>query len=227
MLSIIIPCLNEADGIAETLAALAPLRARGAQVIVVDGGSSDGTAALATPLADRVISAPRGRALQMNAGAAGAGGQVLLFLHADCRLPPQADDLITDGLKRARKTWGRFDVELDSGRAVLRAVATLMNLRSRISGVSTGDQGLFVTRTLFEAAGGFPPIPLMEDVAFTKRLKRYGRPLNLRHRMRVSGRRWEKHGVLRTVLLMWRLRWQYWCGADPLKLAQDYAPHKR
>ncbi len=226
MLSIIIPCLNEADGIADMLAALAPLRARGAQVIVVDGGSTDGTATLAAAHADKVVCAPRGRARQMNAGAAGAGGQVLLFLHADCRLPPGADGLITDGLRRAQKTWGRFDVELDSNSAMLRAVAMLMNLRSRITGVSTGDQGLFVTRTLFEAAGGFPQIPLMEDVAFTKLLKRYSRPLNLRHRMRVSGRRWEKHGVLRTVLLMWRLRWQYWRGADPQKLARDYAPHK-
>lgn len=226
MISVIIPSFNEAAGIADTLHALAPIRARGVEVIVVDGGSNDNTTALAQPLADRVINAPRGRALQMNAGAAVARGDVLLFLHADCRLPDQADALIVDGLHRARKTWGRFDVTLIGNPAMLGVVAALMNWRSRLTGVSTGDQGLFVTRTLFEAAGRFPPIPLMEDVAFTKTLKRYGTPLNLKHRMTVSGRRWEKHGVIRTVLLMWRLRWQYWRGADPSELARHYVPHK-
>ena len=226
MLSIIIPCLNEADGIVDALNALAPMRARGVEVVVVDCGSSDRTCALAQPLADQIIQAPRGRALQMNAGAAHAHGDLLLFLHADCRLPAQADGLVTDGLNRAQKTWGRFDVELQGSNPLFRVVGALMNLRSRLTGISTGDQGLFVTRTLFEAAGKFPVIALMEDVAFTKQLKRYGRPLNLRHRMRVSGRRWEKHGVLRTVFLMWRLRWLYWLGTNPDKLAQYYALHK-
>jgi hypothetical protein len=149
-----------------------------------------------------------------------------VFLHADCRLPARADGLIAHGMNRARRTWGRFDVALAGRSPLLHVVGALMNLRSRLTGVSTGDQGLFVTRTLFEAAGKFPPIPLMEDVALTKQLKRYGPPLNLRHRIRVSGRRWEKHGVLRTVLLMWRLRWQYWLGADPGELAQHYEPHR-
>ena len=226
MLSVIIPALNEADGIADTLAALAPLRARGVEVVVVDGGSQDATIPLAQPLADQVISSPRGRAVQMNTGAAQARGDIFLFLHADCRLPAAADGLITDGLNRAQKTWGRFDVQLTGRSPLLRLVGALMNFRSRLTGVSTGDQGLFVTRTLFEAAGKFPQIPLMEDVALTKQLKRYGAPLNLRHRITVSGRRWEQHGVLRTVLLMWRLRLQYWLGADPRELAQHYAPHK-
>lgn len=226
MLSVIIPSLNEADGIADTLAALAPLRARGAEVVVVDGGSQDDTITLARPLADQVIAAPRGRALQMNTGAAQAHGDILLFLHADCRLPAAADGLIADGLNRAQKTWGRFDVQLTGSSPLLRVVGALMNFRSRLTGVSTGDQGLFVTRTLFEAVGKFPQIPLMEDVALTKQLKRYGTPLNLRHRMLVSGRRWQKHGVWRTVLLMWRLRLQYWLGTDPRELAQQYAPHK-
>ena len=227
MLSIIIPCLNEADTIADALNALAPLRVRGVEVIVVDGGSSDATVSQARPLADQVITATRGRAMQMNAGAARAHGDVLLFLHADCRLPEWADGLITDGMNRAHKTWGRFDVALTGAgaSAMLGTVATLMNWRSRLTGVSTGDQGLFVTRTLFDAAGRFPQIPLMEDVALTKTLKRYGAPLNLRHRMTVSGRRWEKHGVLRTILLMWRLRFQYWLGTDPGKLARIYTPH--
>lgn len=226
MLSVIIPCLNEAEGIVDTLHALAPLRTRGVEVLVVDGGSSDTTAALAAPLADRVIIAPRGRAAQMNAGAAAAHGVILLFLHADCRLPEQADRLIVDGLHRALKTWGRFDVELAGRSRLLRMIGAAMNLRSRLSGVSTGDQGLFVTRSLFEAAGRFPLMPLMEDVALTKTLKRYSAPLNLRHRMRVSGRRWEKHGVISTMVLMWRLRFQYWRGADPADLARTYAPHK-
>lgn len=224
-LSIIIPCLNEADGIVDALAALAPLRARGVEIVVVDGGSVDATVALARPLADQMITAARGRAMQMNAGAAQARGDVLLFLHADCRLPAMADGLITDGLIRARKTWGRFDVELNGRNPLLHMVGTLMNLRSRVSGVATGDQGLFVTRSLFDAAGRFPPIALMEDIAISKQLKRYGQPLNLRHRIVVSARRWEKHGVLRMVLLMWRLRLQYWLGADPGKLAQRYASH--
>lgn len=227
MLSIIIPCLNEAAGIAGSLDALAPLRTRGVEVVVVDGGSSDNTVEFARPLADQVITSARGRAMQMNAGAAQALGDVLLFLHADCRLPARADDLIVDGLNRAQKTWGRFDVTLTGRHPLLHVIAAMMNLRSRVTGVSTGDQGLFITRSLFEAVGRFPQLPLMEDVALTKALKHYGAPLNLRHRMTVSGRRWEKHGVLRTVLLMWRLRLQYWAGADPGKLARAYQPHRQ
>jgi rSAM/selenodomain-associated transferase 2 len=221
-LSIIVPCLNEAAAISESLDALAPLRARGAEVVVVDGGSTDDTVSLARPRADQVITATRGRAMQMNAGAAQARGDILLFLHADCRLPPSADALIIDGMNRASATWGRFDVELTGARPLFKVVAAMMNWRSRATGVSTGDQGLFVTRTLFEAVGQFPRIPLMEDVALTKALKRYGEPLNLRHRMQVSGRRWEKHGVLRTIFLMWWLRLQYWLGVDPGKLAKTY-----
>ena len=226
MLSIIIPCLNEAERFAESLQALAPLRTRGAEIVVVDGGSMDGTIEIARPLADQVISAPRGRAMQMNAGAARARGDLLLFLHADCRLPVAADGLIVDGLNRARKTWGRFDVALHGSHPLLRVVGAMMNLRSRLTGIATGDQGIFVTRTLFEAAGRYPPIALMEDVALSRKLKTFGKPLTLRHRMIVSGRRWEKHGLLRTIVLMWRLRFQYWLGADPNKLAERYVVHK-
>ena len=222
MLSIIVPCLNEADGIAATLGALAPMRARGAEVIVVDGGSRDATVARAGPLADAVISAPRGRASQMNAGAARARGETLLFLHADTLLPEAADALIVDGLNRSRRGWGRFDIAISGRSPLLRVVAALMNLRSRLTGIATGDQAIFVTRTLFTAAGAYPEIPLMEDVALSKQLKRFGPPLCLRHRLTTSGRRWEKHGVLRTILLMWRLRLAYWLGADPRKLAVRY-----
>jgi rSAM/selenodomain-associated transferase 2 len=226
LLSVIIPCLNEAEGIADTLRSLAPLRARGVEVVVADGGSSDGTAELAQPLADAVISAPRGRAKQMDAGAKHARGEVLLFLHADCRLPDAADAVIIDGLNRARTTWGRFDVTLTGTHPLLRIVGAMMNMRSRLTGVATGDQGIFVTRSLFEASGGIPQIALMEDVALCKRLKQYAKPLCLRHCMTVSGRRWEKHGVLRTILLMWRLRLEFWLGADPDTIAPRYAAHK-
>lgn len=222
MLSIIVPCLDEAPGIASALSALAPLRARGAEVIVVDGGSRDGTAERAAPLADAVISAPRGRASQMNAGAARACGEILLFLHADTLLPESADALVVDGLNRTRRGWGRFNVAIAGRHPLLRIVAFLMNLRSRLTGIATGDHAIFVTRSLFTAAGGYPEIALMEDIELSKRLKRFGPPLCLKHRLTTSGRRWEKHGVLRTILLMWRLRLAYWLGADPAKLALRY-----
>jgi rSAM/selenodomain-associated transferase 2 len=224
-LSIIVPALNEAAGIAATLDALAPLRARGCEVIVVDGGSTDATVTLATPRADRVFTAERGRARQMNAGAAAAGKEILCFLHADTRLPEGADGLIRDGLARGRRGWGRFDLRIDGGHPLLPVVATLINWRSRLTGIATGDQAIFVTRTLFEAVGGFAQIALMEDVALSAQLRRYGPPLCLAHRVVTSGRRWEKHGVLRTVLLMWRLRLAYRLGADPDKLAARYVRH--
>ena len=222
MLSIIVPCLNEGEGIAGTLAALAPLRARGTEVIVADGGSSDGTADRAAPHVDAVINAPRGRAAQMNAGAARARGEILLFLHADSLLPDAADALIIEGLTRTRQGWGRFDVTIAGRHPLLRVVERLMNLRSRLTGIATGDQAIFVTRSLFTAAGGYPEIALMEDVALCKRLKRFGPPLCLKHRLTTSGRRWENHGVLRTIVLMWRLRLLYFLGARPERLARLY-----
>ena len=220
-LAIIMPVLNEAAGIAAALQALAPLRARGAAVIVVDGGSGDGTAELARPFADQVLSAPRGRSHQMNAGAAAAQGEVLLFLHADTALPEHADRLILDGLARSGRAWGRFDVDFD-GSGLLRLVALMMNVRSRLTGIATGDQAMFVTRAAFDSAGGFPPIALMEDVALSARLKRLSRPLCLAARVMASGRRWRRHGTLRTILLMWLLRLRYFLGADPAHLARDY-----
>jgi rSAM/selenodomain-associated transferase 2 len=226
-LSIIIPCLNEADGIAAALEALRPFRRRGAQIIVVDGGSGDDTIARAQGGADHVLTARCGRALQMNAGAAHARGDILLFLHADCTLPDAADELIIDGLRRERKSWGRFDVRIRGRPRLLCAVAASMNARSRLTGIATGDQGMFVTRALFDAVGHFPEIALMEDVELSRRLKHYGRPLCLRHHVSVSARRWETHGVLRTILLMWKLRLAYRLGADPDRLALQYAARKR
>jgi rSAM/selenodomain-associated transferase 2 len=222
MLSIVVPCLNEAAGIAETLATLAPLRRRGCEVIVVDGGSTDETIARARPHADIVVTAPRGRAIQMNAGAARARGSILLFLHADCIPPAEADVLIVDGLNRVRRSWGRFDARIAGRHPLLRAVELLMNLRSRWTGIATGDQGIFVTASLFTAVGGYPEIALLEDVVLTKRLKRFGAPLCLRHRITTSARRWERHGVLNTIFLMWRLRLAFWLGADPRRLAVRY-----
>ena len=224
-LSIIVPCLNEAEIIVETLQALQPFRARGAEIIVVDGGSRDDSAVRARGWADQVLAAQRGRALQMNAGAAAAHRDILLFLHADCVLPEAADRLIVDGFNRERKGWGRFDVILTGRHPLLGAVAATMNARSRLTGIATGDQGIFVTRSLFEAAGRFPEIALMEDIALSKRLKRFSAPLCLRHRVRASGRRWERHGMMRTILLMWRLRLAYSLGADPDRLALRYIGH--
>ena len=221
-LSIIIPCLNEADGIVAALERLQPLRRRGVEVIVVDGGSSDGSATLAAPLADRVMTAPRGRASQINAGAAVAHGEVLLFLHADCALPADGDRLILDGPQAGGKHWGRFDVSLAGAHPLLGLIAFMMNWRSRLTGIATGDQGMFVAHALYDAVGGFPAIPLMEDIALSRRLKASGAPLCLRARVTASGRRWERHGVLRTMLLMWRLRFAYFRGAEPADLAVRY-----
>jgi rSAM/selenodomain-associated transferase 2 len=220
-LSIVVPVLDEAAGIAATLRALQPLRGRGAELIVVDGGSADGTPAIAAPLADAVRSAPRGRALQMNAGAAHACGEVLLFLHADTTLPDRADALVHRALAAGRG-WGRFDVRIAGRHPMLRVVAALMNGRSRATGIATGDQAIFVTRELFGRLGGFAPQPLMEDIELTRRLRRFGRPACLRPPVVTSGRRWESRGVWRTIFLMWRLRWRYWRGESPARLAEAY-----
>jgi rSAM/selenodomain-associated transferase 2 len=221
-LAIIIPVLDEGESIAAALDALADLRALGAEVIVVDGGSRDATIQRARLRADHVISAPRGRALQMNAGTERASGDVLLFLHVDTRLPADVDHVVLNGLQRSGRAWGRFDVRIDGRSPLLALVGWLMSMRSRLTGIATGDQVIFVRREAFQAVGGFPAIALMEDIALCKRLKGVSRPLCLRERIITSGRRWEKNGVLNTVLLMWRLRLAYFFGADPEKLAQQY-----
>jgi rSAM/selenodomain-associated transferase 2 len=221
-LSIIMPVLDEGERIADALDALAELRALGVEVIVVDGGSQDATVQRARLRADHVLTAARGRAVQMNAGAAKASGDVLLFLHADTRLPAQAERLVLDGLARSGHDWGRFDVTIEGRQTMLRLVALMMNLRSRITAIATGDQAIFVKRDVFRAVGGYPEIPLMEDIALSKRLKRTSRPLCIRAHVVTSGRRWETHGVWRTILLMWRLRLAYFLGADPARLARRY-----
>jgi rSAM/selenodomain-associated transferase 2 len=218
-LSIVIPARDEAERIGAALRALAPLRARGCEVIVVDGASADATRELAEPLCDRVVSSARGRAVQMNCGARHASGDALLFLHADTRLPPDGDALVGSALKQ--HVWGRFDVEIEGRHRLLKVVAWAMNLRSRLSGIATGDQAIFVRRDTFP---GFEPIALMEDIAFSREMKRLGPPACVRERVRTSGRRWETRGVLRTVLLMWRLRLLYYLGTPPERLARLYEP---
>lgn len=224
-LSIIMPVLDESPDIEACLHALSPMRARGAEVIVVDGGSVDDTTALARPLADRVIASPRGRATQMNAGARVAEGAALLFLHADTTLPDDADRIVDQALEQ--REWGRFDVRIDGAAPGLAVVAAFMNLRSRLTGIATGDQAIFVRRAAFDAVGGFPEIPLMEDIALSRALHARGRPACVAARAATSGRRWERQGVARTVLLMWRLRYAYWRGAEPADLARRYGLHPR
>ncbi|RVU49307.1 TIGR04283 family arsenosugar biosynthesis glycosyltransferase [Rubrivivax rivuli] len=220
-LSIVLPALNEATGIAATLQALAPLRAVGHEVIVVDGGSTDGTAALAAPRASRVVESERGRARQMNAGAAVATGEVLLFLHADTRLPAGADAAITAALQRGAR-WGRFDVHIEGRSRWLPVVARLMNWRSRLTGIATGDQALFIETPLFRELGGYAPLPLMEDIELCTRLRAFGHPACLRERVTTSGRRWDSRGAWRTIWLMWTLRWRYWRGTPAEELARAY-----
>lgn len=220
-LSIVMPALNEAVGIEITLQALQELRRRGIELLLADGGSTDGTVDLAAPWVDAVVAGPPGRALQMNAGAAYARANVLLFLHADTRLPPMADVQVLKAVAGGAR-WGRFDVHIEGRPWILRVVAMLMNQRSRLSGIATGDQGIFVTRDAFDAVGGFPVQPLMEDIEMSRRLKRLGKPACLRTKVVTSGRRWEQRGVWRTILLMWRLRWKYWRGESIANLVETY-----
>jgi rSAM/selenodomain-associated transferase 2 len=215
------PVLNEASAIEATLLSLAPVRQRGACVVVVDGGSQDDTRALARLHADAVIQAPRGRAAQMNAGAALGWGQALLFLHADTVLPERADAHLLQALARGH-VWGRFDVRIAGRPRMLALVAAMMNLRSRWTGIATGDQAMFMRREAYAQVGGFAPQPLMEDIEMSRRLRALGAPACLRERVTTSGRRWEQRGVWRTIVLMWRLRWRYWRGESAHTLAQDY-----
>lgn len=219
-ISIIIPALNEGSNIANLLSSLQPLRSVGHEIIVVDGGSTDDTLAVSQPLCDRLISAPRGRAIQMNAGARDAQGEIFWFLHADSQLsaetiralPPLLDQ---DG-------WGRLDVQLSGKKHAYRIIGRMMNLRSRLTGVVTGDQAIFVGRRLFQDVDGYPVIPLMEDIALSKKLRKERWPLALRQRVITSSRRWEEKGLLRTVFLMWQLRLQYFMGANPDQLVNKY-----
>jgi len=224
-LSVIIPVLNEEPAIGDLLAGLQALRRRGCELIVVDGGSRDATLALSMPLVDQALTAARGRALQMQAGARQASGNVFWFLHADSQVPDNADLLIAAALQAPAACWGRFDVRLSGAGVVLRWVARLMNLRARLSGIVTGDQGLFVRRETFLHAGGYPAIELMEDIALSRTLKRIAMPVVVPAYLETSARRWRQHGTVRTILTMWALRLGYRLGLRPQQLARFYRPH--
>ena len=221
-ISIVIPVLNEAVLVVQNLPALQPLRAAGHELILVDGGSDDATVSLSEPFVDQTIRSSKGRSRQMNNGAMAAKGDVLLFLHIDTLLPEGADRLIMNGMKREMRSWGRFDVRLSGGHLLFRAVNCLMNWRSRVTGIATGDQAIFVQKKLFRTVGGFPDIDLMEDIALSKRLKGYSLPCCLWQRVITSSRRWEKKGMVRTILLMWFLRGAYFFNVTPNRLAKFY-----
>ncbi|TDX32843.1 rSAM/selenodomain-associated transferase 2 [Modicisalibacter xianhensis] len=220
-LSIIIPTLDEAATIELHLSSLLSLWVCGCEIIVVDGGSTDDTPRLAAPYASQVIASRPGRATQMNAGARASRSERLLFLHADTRLPRRADKLVLAALCNSQR-WGRFDIRLEGRSSWLPVVSLAMNLRSRLTGIATGDQALFMTRDAFEAVGGFPEQPLMEDIELCRRLKRLSPPACLHERVCSSGRRWDCQGGWRTIVQMWRLRYRYWRGTDSQTLAKEY-----
>lgn len=225
-LSIIVPCLNEAQQIEASLLALQPLRLRGHEIIVCDAGSTDNTQALASPLCDIFLPADKGRALQMNAGAAQASGDVLCFLHADTHSPQDLDTHIFQALQQSRRVWGRFNIRLSGQHFAFRLIERLINLRSRISGVASGDQGIFIYRNVFNRLGGYKSIALMEDIELSKRLKNISKPACITQpTLLTSSRRWEQHGIVRTVLLMWKLRLKYFLGSNPQQLASEYRDH--
>jgi len=221
VLSIVIPAYNEAAGLAATLLPLQAMRQRGVEIVLADGGSSDNTCEVARPWVDQIINAPKGRARQMNAGAAAARGDAFLFLHADSLLPADGDEWIAIALANG-KTWGCFDIRISGRHFLLPVIAWFINRRSRLTGIATGDQGIFATREAWHQCGGFPDQPLMEDVEFCKRMKKRSPPARLPAVLATSGRRWEQRGVWRTVWLMWRLRFQYFLGADPALLHASY-----
>lgn len=220
-ISVVVPILNEERTIAALLRALMQLKPH--ELILVDGGSSDGTRAICRQFGVEVLTSPRGRAAQMNYGARRATGDVLLFLHADTRLPPTAFDDIRDALGDPRFVGGRFDIQLDGDHWMLRVIGAMISLRSRLSNVGTGDQAIFVRREMFQGMGGFPDIPIMEDVAFCRALKRLGEVACLRSKVITSARRWELDGVWRTIFRMWMLKSLYLMGVSPHRLKRYYS----
>jgi rSAM/selenodomain-associated transferase 2 len=223
-ISIIIPVLNDASSLGQLLAQLQSYRQDGHEVVVVDGGSRDGSMTVARKLSDRVLISGTGRSRQMNLGADNASHDILLFLHADAILPPEGLHRIPQLLADPKHAWGRFDVYLDQPGLIYGLIAWMMNRRSRLTGVATGDQGIFVHRDLFHRIGGYRDISLMEDVAISKDLLNFSRPLCLQEKLGVSARRWHKHGVLKTIAFMWYLRLGYFLGRSPEKLAKLYYP---
>jgi rSAM/selenodomain-associated transferase 2 len=219
--SIIIPVLNEAEHIADTLESLEPYRRKGHEVIVIDGGSHDDTVSISAQYADRVLHSDAGRAIQMNSGIDAASGDVLLFLHADTRLPADAVEKLVHAVEEGY-FWGRFNVRLSGKHFMFRIIERMMNMRSRITGVATGDQAIFASLESIEIIGVYPRLPLMEDVVFSKRLRELGWPACIRQPVLTSSRRWEDKGILRTMLLMWRLRLLFFLGVSADRLARQY-----
>jgi rSAM/selenodomain-associated transferase 2 len=223
LISVIIPLLNDAESLAAQRSRLRALQAEGHEVIIVDGGSRDDSRRVAGEITPKVIDCEPGRALQMNAGADAACGELLLFLHADTRIEPGAiQALLAQREQRGEAFWRRFDVRLDGDHFFYRVIETMMNLRSRITGIATGDQAMFVSRALFQRLDGYPRIPLMEDVALSQRLRKCAAPVCLKPPVVTSTRRWARRGIVATTLLMWRLRLAYFLGVDPARLARMY-----
>ena len=220
-ISVIIPVLNEAKSIADFLQPLQYLRSKGHELIVVDGHSDDNTVELANSLVDQLVVSERGRARQQAAGVAACSGQIYLFLHADTQLPEQADEIILRAFSNG-SGWGRFNVHLSGRQWLFRIIEWFMNWRSCLTGIATGDQSIFVSQAFYRKAGGMPLIELMEDIEFSKQLKKLSRPVCLRQRVITSSRRWEKNGILKTILLMWSLRLQYFLGVSPSVLLKKY-----
>ena len=220
-LSIIIPVLNEGSILEARLRALQFVRAEGAELIVIDGGSTDDSVRIAEPLCTQLCQSKPGRATQMNQGAARAQGEYLLFLHADTVLSKDCLDALLAALA-SRPVWGRFDVSIEGAHPLLPLTAAMMNWRAKWTSVATGDQGIFVSTERFRALGGFPEMPLMEDVALSKMLRRVERPARVSASLLTNGRRWDQGGWLRTVLRMWGLRFAYWSGINAQTLARCY-----
>lgn len=221
-ISIVIPVRNEAAIVAASLSALDHWRDKGHEIVVVDGMSTDATATIASPLCDRIIRTDACRATQMNAGAAAASRDILVFLHADSRLPPNAEAELLRIDDDHQEYWGRFDVRLNARSIIYRVIETSMNWRSRFSGIATGDQAIFTTRSLFERSGGFPPIALMEDIALSTKLRSVCTPICLTARVMTSARRWQRDGVTITIIRMWWLRIAFFFGVSPDRLRAAY-----
>lgn len=219
-ISIIIPVLNEEQSINALLQQLQIYRQQGHEVIVVDGGSVDETISISKPLADKVITSDSGRARQMNKGVAESTNEVLWFLHADTSIPENVIEIIQSSL--VKNDWGRFNVKLSGSHFLFRIIEKMINIRSCFSGVATGDQGIFVRRKIFESVGGYSEVPLMEDVALSKKLKNISQTACIKETLTTSSRRWKKNGIIKTILLMWKLRFLYWIGVTPDKLAKLY-----
>tara|TARA_R110000824_G_scaffold288508_2_gene476521 strand:+ start:92698 stop:93399 length:702 start_codon:yes stop_codon:yes gene_type:complete len=226
-ISIVIPVLNEAEALNRLLPSLQTYRKNGHEIILVDGGSHDRTLAVARPLVDRYIQTVKGRSHQMNEGAEVARHAILLFLHADSVLPETADKFIIEALDSGRHCWGRFNIRLSNTRIAYKVIAWAINLKSTLSGIATGDQAIFVRKKDFEDIGAYDRIPLMEDVALSKKLLKLSRPACIKSKLTTSSRRWEKHGICNTIFLMWRLRIAYFFGVRPDKLVEHYYPDSK